>query len=325
MTATSLVIGSSPQDNRTLLDKIRGTAAFSHIWNENDVNRAISSVRKRPVDFIFYGVTDPAGETYDWIHRLYGDQEGCDVPVFLFARAGGEDEKIRGLEAGACDFLSFDTSAKELAARIRTHLEKKQQLTLLRRAKEDLEKQATTDGLTGLFNRRFFQRALEAEVARSTRLNQSFSLLLADVDHFKQINDLFGHLAGDAALKTIAEAIEGSIRLSDTACRFGGEEFALIMPGTHGENAFSVAERLRRKIARLRLPEFPEHPLTVSIGIRPVPAGDISDATQVLAEADEALYRAKRHGRNRTEVHDLLHPEEEDWPDPLALPATQRV
>ncbi|BCA78959.1 diguanylate cyclase [Desulfuromonas sp. AOP6] len=325
MTATSLVIGSSHKDNRTLLDKIQGTAAFSHIWKEKDVNRAISSVRTRPVDMIFYDVIDPARETYAWIHQLYADQKGCDVPVFLFARAGAEDEKIRGLEAGACDFLSFDTSAKELAARIRTHLEKKQQLTLLRQAKEDLEKQATTDGLTGLFNRRFFQRALEAEVARSSRLNQAFSLLLADIDHFKQINDLFGHLAGDAALKAIAGAIESSIRLSDTACRFGGEEFALIMPGTCGESAFHVAERLRRKIARLRIPELQEHPLTVSIGIRPVPAGDITDTTQVLAEADEALYTAKRHGRNRTEVHERLSPEGTDWSGTLSLPATQQA
>ena len=328
MTATSLIIGSSVKDRRYLEGKIKGTSAFGHILKEKDVDRAMNAMRNRTVDMIFYGVSDPVHESYGWIHEL-GIQGGCsDVPVFLFAHTGAEEERIRGLEAGACDFLSFETSEKELAARIRAHLGWKHQIALLKRAKEDLERQATTDGLTGLFNRRFFQRALDTEVARSNRTEQPFSLMLVDVDHFKRINDSFGHPAGDAALKAIAQTLQDSIRRSDTACRFGGEEFALIMPGTSNESAFQVAERIRKRISRLVLPQLPkEAHLTVSIGIRQIPRGDLSDPQQIIAEADEALYAAKRNGRNRTEVFENHenHREEGSWAEGLSIPLAHQA
>ncbi len=328
MTATSLIIGCSGRDRRHLEDKIRGTSAFSHIMKEKDLARAMTTMKSRAVDMIFYGVSDPSHESYGWIHELGTQGNWSEVPVFLFAHTGAEEERIRGLEAGACDFLSFETSEKELAARIRAQLGWKQRVALLRRAKEDLERQATTDPLTGLFNRRFFQRALETEVARSNRTEAPFSLMLIDVDRFKAINDTYGHPIGDVVLKAIAQALQDSIRRSDTACRFGGEEFALIMPGASDENIYRVAERIRKKITRLALPQLPEnHPLTVSIGIRRVPRGDLSDAQQIVSEADEALYAAKRNGRNRTEIFD--GPENpaatESWTNQSPLPLTHQA
>lgn len=164
-----------------------------------------------------------------------------------------------------------------------------------------MQQQALTDSLTGCYNRRSFEMQLDRELQVATRLHQPVSLLMLDLDRFKQLNDTVGHDAGDDALRKLAECFREELRGVDTPCRFGGDEFALILPQAYADGATVVAERLRTRIEQTEIPGFGN--LTVSIGIAAYPLHGASQATLVSA-ADMALYSAKRAGRNRVAVFD---------------------
>jgi diguanylate cyclase (GGDEF)-like protein len=165
----------------------------------------------------------------------------------------------------------------------------------LRLQNEELEKLSLTDGLTGLANRRFLVQQLNEEALRFRRTKKEFSVLMADVDHFKQYNDTFGHPAGDEVLKRVARILATSAREMDCVARYGGEEFCLMLPETPASGAAILAQRICERVAAA---EFPGQKITLSIGVASVPDnGDTPDA--VIAAADEALYQAKREGRNR--------------------------
>ncbi len=209
----------------------------------------------------------------------------CDMP-----RAG----RRRYLAADASPI--FDTSGRLTAV-----VESLRDLTDEKMAQIALEKLATRDGLTGLANRRCFDDSLHAEWARALRQRQPLSLLMVDVDNFKAYNDAHGHLGGDECLKRIAAAVSGEMRANDLVARYGGEEFAVILPNQSLKGAAIVAERIRCRVERLRLPHHVaagQH-VTVSIGAATAIAGPDTEPSQLVAIADAALYRAKHLGRNR--------------------------
>lgn len=175
----------------------------------------------------------------------------------------------------------------------------KSQKQQLESDKQELKIRADTDGLTGLKNRRYFQECLGQEFYRATRYQTPLSLLLIDADHFKAYNDQYGHLAGDEALQRIAAILKDSIRPSDCAARFGGEEFAVILTQTDEEGALAMAERIRQSV--LDEP-WERKPVTISIGLSSLQAG-AEDAAELVRQADSALYQAKEKGRNRTQRH----------------------
>ena len=164
-----------------------------------------------------------------------------------------------------------------------------------------LEQLATRDGLTGLANRRCFDDTLHAEWARALRQRQPLSLLMVDVDNFKAYNDANGHLGGDECLKRIASAVAAEMRANDLVARYGGEEFAVILPNQSLKGAASVAERIRQRVEQLRVPNSaaPGEHVTVSIGAATAIAAADNSASELVATADAALYRAKHMGRNR--------------------------
>ncbi|RMG68533.1 MAG: sensor domain-containing diguanylate cyclase, partial [Nitrospirae bacterium] len=164
----------------------------------------------------------------------------------------------------------------------------------------ELSKLAKTDGLTGLYNHRVFQERLKEEIMRAQRYKKRLFLLMADIDHFKRINDTYGHQTGDRVLKTVAEIIRKSVRQLDFPARYGGEEFALLLPETDCENAFKVGERIRKAIEEheFRLDNGETFKLTISIGIACYPF-DSRDREELVKMADSALYHAKESGRNR--------------------------
>jgi diguanylate cyclase (GGDEF)-like protein len=166
----------------------------------------------------------------------------------------------------------------------------------LQKKNEELEMLSITDGLTGLVNHRFLIQKLNEEGIRASRYKHEFSVLMADVDHFKQYNDEFGHPAGDEVLRRVADIIRASVRPGDTAARYGGEEYAIVMPETPGPEAFEIGEHIRARVAS---ESFPGKKITLSIGVAEFPSdADLPHA--VIAAADKALYEAKRDGRNRT-------------------------
>jgi diguanylate cyclase (GGDEF)-like protein len=218
--------------------------------------------------------------------------------ILLTARADKSDV-IGGLEAGADDYLVKPLDAPELKARLRAGrriLELQEQLLA---AQESLRHQATHDPLTGLLNRAAILEALDRELARAGREGKPVGVLLADVDHFKAINDTYGHPAGDAVLREVGRRLGASLRPYDALGRYGGEEFLTVLPECDAEGLGRLGERLRQCVgeAAFSLPgEFV--PVTLSLG----GAAGTHDADALLRAADGALYRAKRAGRNRVEL-----------------------
>ncbi|WP_243362265.1 sensor domain-containing diguanylate cyclase [Fundidesulfovibrio terrae] len=166
-----------------------------------------------------------------------------------------------------------------------------------------LKRRADRDGLTGLYNRRSFDARLDQELKRHIRHKEGFVLLMADLDHFKAVNDTHGHLAGDAALKHAAHALESGLRSSDFLARYGGEEFAVILPHTGQSQAWMLAERLRRRVSSITLRYAGRMiPLTISIGMTGFAPGQAATPASLVAQADQALYAAKLAGRNRVSI-----------------------
>jgi two-component system cell cycle response regulator len=208
---------------------------------------------------------------------------------------------IRGLEIGVNDYLMRPIDKNELHARVRTQIRKKRYADRLRDNVQQSIEMAITDALTGLFNRRYMESHLGALVEQASARGKPLTALMLDIDYFKSVNDTYGHDAGDDVLREFATRIRKSIRGIDLACRLGGEEFVIIMPETDVAVAATVAERLRRRIASepfVIAAGAAKLEITISIGVA---TRDVSDdnAAAILKRADQALYRAKRDGRNR--------------------------
>ncbi|AGA25165.1 diguanylate cyclase [Singulisphaera acidiphila] len=244
--------------------------------------------------------------------------------VIMLTSRDSRDDRLAGLEAGADDFLTKPFDSTELVARLnvaRRILTMQRQLhshaiqlaelhAVLERQNELLVERAATDGLTGLNNRSYFDETLRSALAAAERHDKLLSLILVDVDHFKTFNDSFGHQAGDEALRIVAETLRSTTRAHDKVARFGGEEFAVLLPETDENGARMIAERLR---VAIETHHWVRRPVSASLGIAttrfPVP-----DAAQLIEEADKALYRSKSMGRNRVTHHLDLDPDHTPGP-----------
>jgi two-component system, cell cycle response regulator len=252
---------------------------------------------------------------FDWMMPAMNGLELCrkvrdrnQTPyqyVLLATARDAKQDLVRGLEAGADDYLTKPFEKNELKARLRAC---NRILTLQDdqiRAHEQLRYQATHDSLTGVWNRAEILETLRRELDRAARSNTATGLLMVDVDHFKRINDTYGHLTGDAVLKEVTQRITKAVRGYDSVGRYGGEEFVVVLPGYSRDQIDHGAERVRAAVDNGPIIVGEEKvPVTISIGAA-VTLGSISDK-EVLAAADTALYRAKEIGRNRTVLSDLV-------------------
>ncbi|HKS86071.1 MAG TPA: diguanylate cyclase, partial [Pseudolabrys sp.] len=224
-----------------------------------------------------------------------------NLPILAVAEGDNATRLARGLEIGVNDYLFRPLDRNELLARVRTQIKRKRYTERLRDNVQMSIELAITDGLTGLSNRRYMETHLETLVEQASARGKPIAVLVVDIDYFKAINDGHGHDAGDDVLREFAARIHQAIRSIDLACRYGGEEFVIVMPETDMAVATMVAERLRRRVAGqpFAIQEGARTlDVTISIGIAAL--SDASDsAAAILKRADQALYRAKRDGRNR--------------------------
>ncbi len=232
------------------------------------------------------------------------------VCVIIVTAKDSLGEKVMGLEAGAVDYLLKPYNDMELQARIRSclktqalqdELENKNQR--LMELVDEIKKLAVTDHLTGLYNRRHMNKILSLEFQRVKRYNEALSCLMVDVDHFKRINDNFGHAIGDMVLSGIAAKLTECFRAVDIIARWGGEEFVVLMPQTTLDEATDAAQRLLKSISKTKFEPIGDESITISIGLCNTPDTEIDGAESIVDYADEALLAAKRNGRDRLETY----------------------
>src|SRR5678815_5010784 len=291
---TVLVVDDDP-DKLTLLQFALTRAGYD-VRTASDGEEGLAAVASFQPDLVVSDIMMPSMNGYELARRIRENPQTRFIPIILQTAAGSraEDQRL-GSEVGALGYITDPTDLELLLARTRTLLEFKAYLDVC-------EEAAFTDHLTGLANRRRFERQLEREVGRTMRFDHPFSLLMIDIDNFKNLNDSFGHDAGDDAIRRISRVLRGETRGIDLAARIGGEEFAVLLVETGKEAGIEVAERLRVAIRALELPRAGH--ITASFGVAECP-GDAQTAADILKAADVAIYEAKRNGRDRVVAMDL--------------------
>jgi len=232
------------------------------------------------------------------LRSLYATRQ---TPLLVIVDEGDMKRLVRALDIGVNDYLMRPVERSELVARVRTQLRRKRYADRLRHSLQLSLEMAITDQLTGLFNRRYMSRHLNTLISNAGATGKPVSFLILDIDFFKKINDSYGHDVGDDVLREFASRVSHNVRGIDLACRYGGEEFVVVMPDTDMTFAYMVAERLRQSVAdipfKIGVPPG-QITVTISIGVT-ASEGTADTAEALLRRADQALYRAKRDGRNR--------------------------
>ncbi len=283
-----------------LLKELLGVEHELHYAAEE--GKALEIAVAEKIDLVLLDIMLPDTDGFTICRTFKRNSETANIPIIFISAKSGTDDEVRGLEAGAVDYITKPISAPKILARVRTHLE-------LKRYRDLLEDLSNIDGLTGIANRRRFDSVLAHEWSRSMRAQARLSLIIIDIDHFKEYNDLYGHAAGDACIKKIAQALRrGLLRTTDLASRYGGDEFACILPETDAPGAANVARVLHEAVERLVIRHVHQAAggvVSVSMGIA---TAEPTAGTQVLSlieAADACLYDAKHAGRDQTRSIDL--------------------
>jgi len=232
-------------------------------------------------------------ELTDFIKKEY------DIDVIVMTGCNGDYSYEEAISKGASDFVFKPVRFEELLLRLKRVLRERELRKKSVHMLEKLKKLSITDGLTNLFNSRYFYSQLKGEIDRSNRYKHPLSLLLLDIDEFKTYNDSFGHLAGDKVLVRLGKVIKSCLRKMDSAYRYGGEEFTVILPETVGPEAAKVAERIRSKVALEKFTNDQKKTVIITISIGATEYRSQEDVTEFVQRADKAMYISKQNGRNQ--------------------------
>lgn len=263
-----------------------------------DGYKGLEKIKNGNFDLILLDVMMPGISGIDVCYAIR--IKNPEIPIILLTAKGEKEDLVTGINAGANDYITKPFETEVLLAKIKSLIRLKELQDELKKTNKLLESLATTDGLTGIYNHRYFYEKLNEEFERAKRYNSQLSLIMFDFDFFKKINDRYGHVVGDSVLVEMAKIVTSNIRKHDIFARYGGEEFVLLLPHTNAVGAVLEAERIRMAIESHHFENIEKRgDVTISMGIVTFPSKYISQPEDMVKLADAALYEAKRLGRNR--------------------------
>jgi diguanylate cyclase (GGDEF)-like protein len=299
-----LVVDDIPQNLKvvgSMLDGVGYATTFAAGGQQ-----ALERVTRACPDLILLDLMMPEIDGLEVCRRLKANPQLRDIPIIFLTASHEQEHLVSAFQLGAVDYITKPFRKLELLARVRTHLELKHTTDQLKCALAELERLAHVDPLTDILNRRSLFAAVEQEFNRASRYNAPFSLLMLDVDHFKQINDKYGHAVGDRALIALTKVVSDALRKVDVLGRYGGEEFVVMLPQTESQQALAVAHRIRLLVEAMAISMQEENQtrldaeklhITISVGVSTYRPGDTL-VDKIFERADRALYCAKDAGRN---------------------------
>lgn len=342
MTHTVLIVDDSEEARDHIKSVLSGSPEGYRTLTAANGLDAFTLLVSKQVDLVLCDVVMPTLDGLKFLALKATRPDLVDVPVIMLTVVEEVGQKVKALEAGAADCITKPCHEAELLARVRVHLNARLYHRELRKKNAELEFLSNTDTLTGLANRRHFLQLAEVELLRAEQEGTPLALVMVDIDHFKHINDEYGHLVGDQVLERVAAALRGNLTPGEIAARYGGEEFALLMPDTTLDQAVHLSRRYRSRIVELRhdvagralsiralaksspagpasveLPQQPiitwsaeppplpdELQITASFGVAAFPSPGMTKVDDLLRYADRALYRAKAAGRDCVMAHE---------------------
>ncbi len=309
-----IVIVDDTPDNLRLLVGILKESGYK-VRPAPNGKRALATIHKEPPDLILLDIMMPEMDGYEVCERLKKDERTRHIPIIFLSALNQVFDKIKAFSAGGVDYITKPFQVEEVLARVNTHLmiraqqkaltlqneELMRKTALIEEQARKLERLASRDFLTGLSNRRDFMEKAHQEEKRIRRTQTCFALILIDIDHFKKVNDTYGHDVGDNVLVSVAQCLQQGLRAQDIVARWGGEEFICLLPETELGGARHVGEKLRTMIeSRCQTCDGNRVSVTATLGISLFDGSCSIDAC--IGRADVALYEGKKRGRNQVQV-----------------------
>jgi diguanylate cyclase (GGDEF)-like protein len=301
--AVFLIVEDSKPLREHIMRVLREAGLASRFWEAENGLQGFKALIKEKPDLVICDLFMPEMDGYKFLDMKASRPECKDIPVIMITAQEDMQKKVVTLERGAVDCITKPFDEGDLVARVKVHLQLKSLQDELRHANTMLQKLSITDSLTSVYNRRFLMEVLEKELLRSQRYNDPFSFIMLDLDGFKDVNDKYGHQMGDFVLRELAQIVFRQLRNTDILARYGGDEFAILLPGTDAAGATALAERIRTVVEEhvfRRADAFAR--LTLSVGVLNYPEAKVKTVDDIVRMTDEALYEAKNKGRNLVAV-----------------------
>lgn len=292
-----VLIADNSEETKTELSRIIIGGGYGSVIVE-DSKQVIESIYSEAPDLVVLDIKLAKPGSLDLLRKIKTAPSTRDIPVMLIASRKSKNKLAKAYNLGLYDYISRPYFQEEVLARIRN-------ISDIREKMKEFEKLLIRDYLTGLYNRRFFMDRFNEEIAWSIMYNEPFSLMMIDIDHFKKINDTYGHACGDEVLRQVAAAMLSALRVQDITARYGGEEFIALLPNTNAENAANAAEVLRAAVQDkdFIVNNSDKIPVTISVGVTVFEGSPGMTLDSIISQADNALYDAKAGGRNRVVVY----------------------
>ena len=304
VTPLILVVDDNPDNLEIISTRLQFRGYDVVMAERGDI--AIQKVHESTPDLILLDIMMPDMDGYEVARRIRQEESLPYIPIIVVTARDSTEDKVTGLDAGADDYLTKPINFPELEARVRSMLRIKRLQDQLEEKNRELEQLSISDGLTGLYNHRHMHELLQDEFDRSGRSGEPLSVVMFDLDRFKDVNDTHGHQAGDGVLQELSDILRETAREIDKLGRYGGEEFMVILPGSDRDAGHTFAERVREHVEKQKFDIQADQPLrmTISAGVATYPTDPADGPRRLVHFADQALYSAKNNGRNRVVSYD---------------------